>query len=71
MTDKHASVYAAEPFLFWMTAEPMKKMLVEYGIDIIEDIGADEKERRFLRLNDGTVAYKSLPDYRILLGVKK
>jgi methyltransferase (TIGR00027 family) len=68
LSEKHESVYAAEPFLFWMTADEVEKLLAAYDIQVKENIDATEMEKRYLMLKDGTLAEKALPQFALIYG---
>jgi methyltransferase (TIGR00027 family) len=70
MTEKQESVYTAEPFRFWISAEAVKPFLADYGITVIENITPVEMEQRYLTLKDGTVAEKALSKFRTIYGIK-
>ncbi|HPG40669.1 MAG TPA: SAM-dependent methyltransferase [bacterium] len=60
MTEQRQSVYAGEPFLFWLAAEQIKPFLAQHGFTVIEQLNADSMVKRFLTLQDGTPFGQSL-----------
>ena len=56
MTDKLASINPSEPFKFWAKKEHMQEILTNYGIMIKEQVDAAEMTKRYLTLEDGTIA---------------
>ncbi len=70
LTQKQESVYAAEPFLFWMSPTEIKSYMNSNGITITENLMSDDLEQRYLKLKDGTLAEKALPHFAFGYGVK-
>jgi hypothetical protein len=58
----------AEPFRFWVDSKKLVSLLTEHGIKIVEHIDANEMEKRYLTLFDGTLAEKSLEVYCFVHG---
>jgi len=69
MTEKLDSVNAGEPFLFWIKKEEVQSFLQGHGFKMVEHIGAEEMEKRWLTLSDGSVAEKSLPQFYFVRGM--
>ena len=54
------SVNPAEPFLFWIPQKQIAEFLEDHGVELVEHLDAPAMEKRFLTMNDGTVAEKTL-----------
>jgi methyltransferase (TIGR00027 family) len=66
LTEKLGSVNPAEPFLFWKHPMQMKELLSGRGFKVIEELDAEEMERRYLTQRDGTLAARALPLFRFV-----
>ena len=66
MTDKLESINPSEPFQFWIAKEKIKKMLSNYGIKIDEHIDSIEMTKRYLTLQDGTIAEGILSSFCLI-----
>ena len=60
------SVYAGEPFLFWMDSEEMPSLLSEHGLAIIEHLRPAEIEKQLLTGPDGTPFGQTLPYFDLV-----
>lgn len=69
MTAKVDSVYNSEPFLFWIKSDELSVFMSNFGFDIIEHIHPEEMEKRFLTLENGVLAEKTLPFFSIVTGI--
>ena len=69
MTAKVDSVYQSEPFLFWIKPDELSVFMSTFGIDIIEHIHPEELGKRFLTLENGELAEKTLPFFSIVTGI--
>lgn len=69
MTAKVDSVYNSEPFLFWIKPDELSAFMSTFGIDIIEHIHPEELEKRFLTIENGELAEKTLPFLSIVTGI--
>jgi hypothetical protein len=61
MTEPVPSTYAAEPFQFWIETEKVEVFLAERGYKVVEHLTAQEIEKKYLTLSDGSSAGKTLP----------
>jgi methyltransferase (TIGR00027 family) len=66
MSDAGRAFFENEPALFKVDLEDVAPFLSERGFKIEEDLAADEMERRFLTLRDGSLAGKVPAGFRIL-----
>lgn len=66
MTAPVPSTYNAEPFQFWIKPEKIEPYLNERGYTIIEHLAPEDIERKYLVLNDGSSAGKTLPFFRFV-----
>jgi len=64
ISEKHQSVYASEPMIFWIASEALTSFLAKYGFDLREDLGATAIEQRYLTLSNGEIAERVLPYFR-------
>jgi methyltransferase (TIGR00027 family) len=55
------STYAGEPFLFWIGKREIEPFLSERGYRIVEHLAAEDMERRYLALRDGSTGGKVFP----------
>lgn len=69
MTAKVDSVYNSEPFLFWIKPNELSAFMSNLGFDAIEHIHPEGMEKRFLTLENGVLAEKTLPFFSIVTGV--
>jgi methyltransferase (TIGR00027 family) len=69
MTAKVDSVYQSEPFLFWIKPDELSVFMSTFGIDIIEHIHPEELGKRFLTLENGESAEKTLPFFSLVTGI--
>jgi methyltransferase (TIGR00027 family) len=70
MIEKHPSIYAAEPFLFWISGMELKDLLAENGLSVKEHVTSREAEKRYLKLSDGTLATNALPQFNFCHCIK-
>ena len=63
MTEKLDSINAAEPFQFWMSRNSLEPYLANLGFRTLEHIDSKEMEKRYLTLQDGTLAEKGLAHF--------
>jgi methyltransferase (TIGR00027 family) len=70
-TEKLESFNAAEPFQSWIGKGKggVESFLSPFGFKTIENIDSTEMERRFLTLNDGSVAENALSKFCFFYGV--
>jgi len=61
MTEKRPSVYAGEPFQFWIDREQLPAFLSERGYGLVDHLGPADIARQHLTLPDGSPAGKTLP----------
>jgi methyltransferase (TIGR00027 family) len=66
LTEKLGSVNPAEPFLFWKHPLQMKEMLSGRGFKVLEELDAEEMEKRYLTQRDGALAARALPLFRFV-----
>jgi methyltransferase (TIGR00027 family) len=69
MTTERESAIVGEPFVFWLEKENVEPFLTQRGFQVREHLDADEIERRYLTLQDGTVAEKSMPHFSLVHAV--
>ena len=69
MTEKLESINPSEPFQFWITKEKMEALLGNYGIEIEEHLDATEMTKRYLTLDDGTIAEEILSAFCLVKAV--
>lgn len=69
MTAKVDSVYQSEPFLFWIKPNELSVFMSTFGIDIIEHFHPEELGKKFLTLENGELAEKTLPFFSIVTGI--
>jgi methyltransferase (TIGR00027 family) len=60
LTEQLESVNTAEPFKFWIAQNNIDKFMDVHCFKIIEHLDAPEMEKRYLSMNDGTIAEKVL-----------
>ncbi|MEN6335535.1 MAG: SAM-dependent methyltransferase [Phycisphaerales bacterium] len=60
MTQKMPSVYAGEPFQFWIGREQLPAFLSERGYGLVDDLGPADIAKQYLTLPDGSPAGKTL-----------
>ncbi len=63
MTEKLESINPAEPFQFWTTKEKIIELLSNNQIKIDEHIESSEMTKRYLTLEDGTIAENILTSF--------
>jgi methyltransferase (TIGR00027 family) len=66
MTEKMESVYAGEPFIFWIAPDHVEAFLFKRGFKMVENLDSTEMEKRFLTLKDGTVAEKVMTRFGLV-----
>lgn len=66
MTDKLESINPAEPFQFWIKQDKIEEMLSGYGLKIDEHIDSTEMTKRYLTLQDGTIAEGILASFCLI-----
>ncbi|MGD8780375.1 MAG: SAM-dependent methyltransferase [Ignavibacteria bacterium] len=69
MVEKRASIHPSEPFQFWITKEKIEEMLSNYGIKIDEHIDSTDMTKRYLTLQDGTIAGSILSSFCFIKAV--
>ena len=69
LNEKMESVYAAEPFLFWIQKDNIESLLSKYGFKIITHLDSSEMEKKYLTLKDGTLAEKSMNRFNLVHAV--
>ncbi len=69
LNEKIESVYAAEPFLFWLEKGKKESFLSERGFNIITHLDSAEMEKKYLTLKNGTLAEKSLNRFNLVHAV--
>lgn len=69
LTEKLDSVNAAEPFQFWIGTNELEPFLAKLGFKTIEHIDSKEMEKRYLTLNDGSLAEKALSQFCLVHGI--
>jgi methyltransferase (TIGR00027 family) len=67
MTASLESVYAGEPFRFWIPTANLPELLRERGFKLVELLEAEELGERYLTLTDGTRAAPPLPQFCVVL----
>ena len=70
-TEKLESFNEAEPFKFWIEngKKGVESFLSPFGFKTIQYIDADEMERQFLTLNDGSIAERVLSKFCFYYGI--
>ncbi|MEN6426219.1 MAG: SAM-dependent methyltransferase [Phycisphaerales bacterium] len=66
MTQHVKSVYAGEPFLFWIDPGQLPAFLSERGYAVVEHLDPGETERRYLTFPDGSPIGKTLPFFSLV-----
>jgi methyltransferase, putative, TIGR00027 family len=66
LTEQIDSINPAEPFLFWMMPDEISTLLLHQGFEIIENVNPHEMKKRYLTLNDGSLAEKVLPFFHFI-----
>ena len=61
LNDEYKEINPSEPHRFWITYDKIKEMLSNYGMNMEEHIDSTEMTKRYLTLNDGTIAEEILP----------
>ena len=56
LTDQLSSINPSEPFQFWIAKEKIGELLSSYGLKIDEHIDSTEMTKKYLTLEDGTIA---------------
>jgi methyltransferase (TIGR00027 family) len=68
LTEKLDSVNAAEPLRFWIGSDDLVRLLTDLGFDIVEHVDAKEMEKRYLTLQDGSLAERALSQFCFVYG---
>jgi methyltransferase (TIGR00027 family) len=66
LADKIDSMNAAEPYQFIVTQVELKKLLSDYGFEMIEHIDFREMGKRYLTLKDGSLAEECLTHFNFV-----
>ena len=67
MTTSLESVYAGEPFRFWIPTAKLPGLLRERGFELVELLGAEQLGERYLTLANGARAAPPLPQFCVAL----
>ena len=66
MTTKLESTNMNEPFLSWISPEKIPDYLQRFGFQLVDHLDEPEMVRRYLTLDNGTVAENTIPTIRLV-----
>jgi len=66
MKEERKSVYAGEPFLFWLDGDKIGPFMAQHGFKVVEQLDNDSMVQRFLTLPDGVPFGSSLPYFDLV-----
>lgn len=70
LTEEQSSSVEAEPFLFWISPENLKKYLHQFSIKTKELLSCEDIEKQYLSTSDGYSNLKSVPYFSFFYGEK-
>jgi hypothetical protein len=66
MTQARESVYAGEPFRFWIEPERVPSFLLECGFAVIDHLSPEDIEKQYLTPADGSSGGTTLPFFSLV-----